>query len=426
MAAVLVALLALFAALGVVPPAAAQQNALRIVAVVNDEVISAYDLEQRLRLVIGTAGAPNSPEQMRRLSAQVLRSMIDERLQLQEAKRLGITVSNEEIAEAIGRIERQNNLKPGSLPDVLKAEGLSYASLEAQARAALAWPKVVRRRAARLAVVSEDEVDEALARFRENADKPSHLVSQIFLAVDSPQDEGEVQANINRIAEQLRGGAPFTALAQQFSQDASAREGGNMGWVQVGQLPQELENVLVTMPVGSVSRPIRTAQGYHIVALRERREPRGAAAQADTSVALYQIFLPLADGAGGEDVASQKALAQTIAESVDGCADMDKAAKELASPLSGPMGTVRVGDLAADMRKIVTTLKVGEASAPIPVDGGLRVLMVCERDAPAAAADANLPSRLEIQRMIGEQKMELQSRRFLRDLRQTAFIDIRA
>jgi len=416
------ALLALLAALPFASlPAAAQQGSQRIVAVVNDESITAFDVEQRVRLTIGPTPQLPNPDQLRRLSTQVLRAMIDERLQMQEAKRLGITVQPDELEDAIARVERQNNLAPGRLPEAFKVSGLSMSSFEDQAKAAIIWPKVVRRRAARLVNVAEDEIDDALAQLKENADKPSHLVSQIFLSVDSPQDETEIRGNIERLYEQLEAGTPFNVLAQQFSQDATASSGGDAGWVQVGQMPPEVDEVLAKMPVGAVSRPIRAAEGYYIVGLRNRREPRVTSAQ-DLKVSLNQVFLPVAPGARPDEIASQRELAQTISETVNGCADMDAVAKEMASTDSGSMGTFRVGDLAGDLRGVVSGLDVGKPSQPFPVDGGLRIVMVCEREEPIA----NLPSRQEIQRTLGEQKLELQSRRFLRDLRQSAFVDIRA
>jgi peptidyl-prolyl cis-trans isomerase SurA len=417
--------LALLALIAVLPfgslPAAAQQGSQRIVAVVNDESITAYDVEQRIRLSLGPGTPIPNPEQLRRLSTQVLRGMIDERLQMQEAKRLGITVQPEEVADAVSRVERQNNMPAGMLPQAFKAGGLSMSSFEDQAKAAIVWPKVVRRRAARLVTVADDEVDDALALIKENADKPSHLVSQIFLSVDSPQDETEIRGNIERLYEQLESGTQFNVIAQQFSQDATATSGGDAGWVQLGQMPPEVDDVLSKMPVGAISRPIRAAEGYYIVALRDRREPRVTSAQ-DLKVSLNQIFLPIGAGARADEIASQRELAQTISETVNGCADMDAVAKEMASPDSGLMGTFRTGELAGDLRKVVSGLEVGKPSQPFPVEGGLRVVMVCEREEPVS----NLPSRQEIQRMLGEQKLELQSRRFLRDLRQSAFVDIRA
>lgn len=402
-------------------PAQAQQGGQRIVAVVNDESITAFDVEQRIRLIIGPNAPRPNAEQSRRLTTQILRSMIEERLQLQEAKRLGIVVEPEELADASTRIERQNNIPAGRLEDTFKAEGLSFASFQEQAKAAIVWPKVVRRRAARLVIVNEDEIDEAIERFKESADKPSHLVSQIFLSVDSPQDDPEVKANIERLYDQIASGVPFAALAQQFSQDSTSGNGGDLGWVQAGQLPPEVEQVLTEMPVGAISRPIRAAEGYYLVGLRQRREPRVTAAQ-DLKVSLNQIFLPVAPGAGADEMASQRELAQTITDTVSGCADMDAVAKEMQSTDSGDMGTFRIGDLSADLRKVVGGLDVGKPSQPFAVEGGLRVVMVCQRE----DAVANLPSRNEVQRQLGEQKMELQSRRFMRDLRQGAFVDIRA
>lgn len=405
-----------------IPHTLVAQQAMRIVAVVNDEMISGYDLDQRIRLLTGGGGMPTSPEQRSRLTAQVLRSMVDERLQMQEAKRLNIRVEPKEIDEALARIEKQNKVPPGQLAERLRSDGMSIDTLERQVEAALAWTQVVRRRGARFAAVTDDEVDEALARIRENASKPSQLISQIFLPVDSPQEEEQVLNNARRLFDELRNGAPFPALAQQFSQDPSARAGGDMGWLQVGQLPDEVETVLAQMPVGAVSLPIRSAEGYHIVAVRDRRAPQAAASESEVQVSLHQIVVPLPANARPEEVAGQRNLAQTLSETINGCDDMDKAAKEMGSTASGGTGLLRVGEMAADLRKVVLSLKVGQPSPPLPTEGGLRILMVCERQDPPS----NLPGRQEIQRVLVEQKLELQARRLLRDLRQTAFVDIRA
>lgn len=195
-----------------------------------------------------------------------------------------------------------------------------------------------------------------------------------------------------------------------------------MGWLQVGQMPDEVEQVLAQMPPGAVSQPIRSAEGYHIVALRDRRAPQGGYSDGDVKVSLHQIIVPLPANARADEAAGQRNLAQTLSETLNGCDDMDKAAKEMGSSASGDTGLLRVGEMATDLRKVVLGLKVGQPSQPIPTEGGLRVLMVCERQDPPS----NLPDRLDIQRTLIEQKMEMQARRLLRDLRQTAFVDIRA
>jgi peptidyl-prolyl cis-trans isomerase SurA len=397
------------------------QQAMRIVAVVNDEMISGYDLDQRIKLLTG-GNLPSAKDQRDRLTAQVLRSMVDERLQIQEAKRLNLRVEPKEIDDALSRIEKQNDVPPGTLPERLKAEGLSIDSLEKQVEATIAWAKVVRRRGGRFAVVNEDEIDETLAKIKESSSKPSNLVSQIFLPVDSPQDEAQVLNNANRLLEEMRAGESFARLAQQFSQDSSARQGGDMGWVQVGQLPQEVETVLAGMPIGAVSTPIRSAEGYYIVAVRDRRAAAGAGSDNDIQVSLHQLVVPIPASARSEHIAGQRELAQTISETVKGCEDLAKTAKELGSAASGDVGMMRIGEMAPELRKVVLDLKPGQASKPLPTEGGLQILMVCERKDPPS----NLPSRQDVQRMLTEQKMDLQARRLLRDLRQTAFVDIRA
>ena len=401
---------------------AVAQDAIRIVAVVNDELITGYDLNQRIRLITGGGNLPTSAEQRNRLAAQVLRNMVDERLQMQEAKRLSIRVDRKELQDALARIAKQNGVEPDQLAERLRSEGMSIDTLEVQVEATLAWGQVVRRRGARSTAVTEDEIDEAMARHKESMSKPSLLVSQIFLTVDSPQEEAQILSNATRLLEELRSGGSFPSLATQCSQDPSARAGGDMGWLQPGQMPEEVEKILTEMPVGAVSLPVRSSEGYHIVALRNRREPAGGPSDDNVEVSLQQIVIPLPAKARPEEIASQTNLAQTISETVNGCDDMNAAARELGSTSPGNMAMLRVGDMAAALRQVVLDLKVGQASRPLQGDGNLRIIMVCERKDPTS----NLPNRQDIQRMLSDQKMEVQARRFLRDLRQTAFVDIRA
>lgn len=415
---------------GLWPAPAEAQQLQRIAAVINDDVVSAYDLNERLDMIISSSNLRDSPELRQRLAPQVLDALIDERLKSQEAKRLNIEVEKEEIAKALATIEQRNRISPGGLEAHLARRGYRFATVVDQVRTTLAWREVIQRRmrqeiaAGGDEIVAEEEIDEALARIKENRNRPSHLVSEIFLPVELPDEEAQVLGNAKHLLEQIRRGADFAAIARQFSRDAAASSGGDVGWVRPGRLEKELDEALLGMRPGEVSTPIRTSGGYHILWLRERQRATAPQPQ-DAVVELRQVFLPVAARPTPDEVASQQALAQTISETVSDCADMERLGKELGSGLSGNLGSLKIRELPAELRPLVLALGVGRASKPIPTEGGLRVLMVCERKDPPSA----LPSRAELRRQLvlerQERQAQRQAQRILRGLHQTAVVDKR-
>ncbi|WP_245986947.1 peptidylprolyl isomerase [Azospirillum thermophilum] len=242
-----------------------------IAAVVNDEVISVSDVNARIRLALVSNGAAENPETRQRLAPQVLRQLIDERLQLQEAKRNGVTVSQADIDEAIKRIGEQNRMSRQQVEGMLKAQGVPVTTLQEQVRALLAWQRVMQRRMRQEIAIGEDEIDAAMERAKANIGKPEYLVAEIFLAVDTPDQDDDVRRTADRLVEEIRRGGNFAALARQFSQSAGAASGGDLGWVRSGELSNELDRSLATMRPGQLSAPVRTATGYHILLVRGQR-----------------------------------------------------------------------------------------------------------------------------------------------------------
>lgn len=396
------------------------QTLQRIIAVVNEDAVSLFDLRERIKMVIFSSNMQDSPKMRERLEPQVLRALIDEKLQKQAAKRYNIKVDRKEVDKALRMIEKQNGLPPGGLKIRLEEAGVRMSTLVDQIETTIAWSKLVNRRMTRNIVIGDNQIDEALARIRANLNKPSHLVSQIFLAFDGPDNAAKTLADANQLVTQIRNGAAFTSLARQFSQDAAARTGGDLGWVQQGELDQELDRALIDMRPGQISEPIRTSSGYHILLLRKRRTNQKPRAD-DTVVSLKQVFLPIEAGATPEEAANQRNLATTIAETLSGCDDLERAGKELGSTLSGDLGKLKIGELPSELRALVTGLAVGRASKPLPTEGGLRILMVCDRK----EVKSKIPSRDQIRRNLIRRQADRKARRYLRELHQTAFLDIR-
>ena len=250
---------------------ASGQESVGIAAVVNNEAISIPDLVARIDVAIVASRLRASEDLRRQLAPQVLRSLVDERLKVQEAERLGVTVSDAEMANARRSVEQRNGIAAGELDDFLRRQGLNVVTVTDQLRAEILWSKLVRGRLGAAVSVGEGEIDEALAQLEANRGRPEFRVAEIFLAVESSEQESEVRAAAESLFEQLKAGAKFDQIASQFSQSATAAVGGDIGWVLEGELPSEIEAVLARMQPGRIAPPVRTFDGYSIVLLIDRR-----------------------------------------------------------------------------------------------------------------------------------------------------------
>jgi peptidyl-prolyl cis-trans isomerase SurA len=393
----------------------------RIAAVVNDDVVSVYDIESRINLVLATSGMPDSPEVRARLRPQVMRALIDERLELQEAKRINVVATDKEVDAAIGRIEAANHMQPGTLLPSLAKNGIDADTLKAQIRAGLSWQKVVERRLRPSLTVGEDEIDEVINRIKAEKGTTEYLLAEIFLAVDSPDQDAEVKNRMMEMLEQMHRGTAFSAMAQQFSQSASASQGGDIGWVERGQLDAEAQQALENLEPNHATPPIRTPSGYYVYLLRDKRV-LAAADPDEATVTLAQLVLPLDSGASPDDIKSQTDLAETVRDDVKGCDDFKKAAAELHVDYADPTPDLKIRDLNPSIRPAVLKLKVGEVSQPLQTDTGITLLMVCARKDPAV----DMPSRDDIAEQLTRQRLDMIARRYLSDLRRQAFIDVRA
>jgi len=392
----------------------------RIAAVVNDQVISMYDLAARTRLILLSSDLQDTPEIRSRLVPQILRQLIDETLQFQEARRLNITVGSNEVQQALARIAKQNDMTEGQFQDFLKKADIPVSTVVDQVKAGIAWSKIVAQKIRPQIEIGDDQVQEYLTHLKSSETKPQYRLQEIFLAVDSSQQDEEVRRTAERLAEQIRGGANFPALARQFSQSATAAVGGDMGWIDLDSLDPALAKAVDRLKPGELSDPVRTVSGYTLLLLREQGA-NASEAVADGNVKLQHFFLPKPANAKPEDLQALRSTAETIAKTATGCADMPALRKQLPDARSVLPDEVAMKDLAPALRAIVAKLPVGKASEPINGKDGVLVVMVCERTGTTGLPDAD-----EVRNRIGREKLDLLARRYMRDLRMAAFVDVRA
>jgi len=393
---------------------------LGIAAIVNDDVISIYDLNSRVSLLIATSNQENTPANRKRLSRQVLDRLIDEKLKMQEAKRLDINIPHQTINQAYSDMERRNKLPVGGLGEFLAAKGVDKLALLEQIEAEIAWGSAVNHSLRFQIQIGDEEVDEIIEEIKAGKGKPEYLLAEIFLPVDNPQADNDVHGLAQRLIEHLKSGANFLSIARNYSQSASAAIGGDLGWVRLGQLGNEIDAVLPNLGKGQASDPIRTIAGYYIIMIRNIRTGKGLASP-DQKVKLQQVFFSLPVSITDQEIATRMASIKARTETIEGCEKLDKLGREEGSPLSGSLGSVRVDQLPDAIGNAVGSLDIGKTSRPLRSGDGIIVLMVCERSGTSGLQAV----RKEIKTTLINQRLDIAARRRLRDLRNTAFVDIR-
>ncbi len=395
----------------------------RIIAVVNGDVITTGDVENRGRLFALSTGLPVTPEVLERLRPQVARQLVDERLRLQEVQRRKISVSDREIADAIGEIETRNGMPKGALGASLNGRGVALRTLIDQVRVQLGWTRVLRQELGGRADVSDADVAEQVRLFKEQVGKPEYQVREIFIPIEDPARRADASRFADTVIAQLRAGAPFPVVAAQFSQSQTALQGGDLGWVRANQLDPEVAAVVTQMPPGAVSNPIAVPGGISIVSLGAKRD---IGRDQATVLRIRQVFLPFATplnpAAPTPQQRAQVEQAGAVSKGVKSCADMEAANTRAGATRPSDPGEVRLEGVSSAPRALLGGMAPNVASKPVVATEGVAVLMVCSRESKTAAE----PSKEQItSRLLGE-RVELASRQLQRDLRRRAVMEERA
>ncbi len=389
-------------------------------AIVNGTIITDTDIDQRFILVLVANGGKVEDEERERLRLQVLRNLIDETLQIQEAKANEITISPEEIEQTFRRVSGNFRKNPNEFSAYLTQIGSSPASLKRQIEGELAWRRLLGRRVEPFISVSDDEVNAIVSRLNASKGAVEYHIGEIFLS-GTPATIGETQANAERIVDQLKKGGSFAAYARQFSEASTAAVGGDLGWVRGEQLPDQLAASAAEMSPGQISSPIAVSGGYSIIALVDKRQvlttdPR------DAVLSLKQISIKF-DANDTEAKAAPKveAFAKELA-AVSGCGSVAAIAQRMNAEVVDS-DQIRIRDLPTPLQQMMVGLQVGQATRPFgSLTDGVRSLVLCGRDDPQSASG---PSFDQIFAQIEEDRVNRRARRYLRDLRRDAVVEYR-
>lgn len=241
-------------------------NKLKIYALVNGEVITSSDMQSRINAFILTTGIPYNAQTKAMITNRVLQGAIDEKLKIQEAKKNNIRVTQHEIKKAVQDFEKANGMQPGQLRQVLAEGNVRMNVWTSQLESDIAWKKLISNKVIGRVSVSESDISRAYDDIKKDMSTAKKLVSEIVIAKKDAKD-------LNQLAEVLRNDPRFELYAMQFSQSPSAANGGHLGWVSKGQLPEVLEKALANMKEGGVSSPIAYGNDYYILKLEKIFNP---------------------------------------------------------------------------------------------------------------------------------------------------------
>ena len=401
-------------------PIADLQDVQEIVAIVNDEVISLYDLKQRtLLLALSSSSGQITQEQEQLLQQQAMSGLIDDKLKLEEAEKYKAIATETEMATSYRNYARQFNLEPDVLETRLNEAGVAKKTLEAQLGSSMAWQRVTFGLLEPMANVTDDEVMNYIEKMERDKGKFEFQVSEIFLPISNNAQREEVKSAANIMHEQLATGVDFPRVAQQFSQSSTASVGGDMGWIMDNELPEEVNTEIRLLETGTITEPIVTEQGVYILKLNNKRR---ILTLDENDIAVNLRFLFFSKKEFQDDTLGQlKKSVLEVIQSPNTCEETEIIATTLNATNTGTTGVVRVGDLPAEMRAEILKLDVGYGTPLSDEDEGYRSFVLCSKDIPQIV----LPEYEAVLKDMTSSRLQLIARRHLRDLRRDAIVDYR-
>ena len=397
----------------------ANPNMRRATARVNGDVITGTDVDQRVALTVAAGGndVQLSDEDLSQLKMQVLRNLIDETLQIQAAEAQEMPITQAEVDAQYQRVAAQNfGAEISKMDEYLAGVGSSVGSLKRQIEAELAWSRLLRRNVQPFINVSDEEVEDMMARLEASRGTAEYRLGEIYLSA-TPETAAAVEQNGVRIMEQLRAGGSFVAYARQFSEASTAAVGGDLGFVRLGQLPAELGTVAQEMQPGQLIGPIAVPGGFSILYLIDKKQVLTADPR-DAILSLKQIAITFPEGLSQAEADARVTAFGAMVDSIRGCGDADRAAATVNAEVVS--NELRARSLPEALQATMLNLQVGQATPPFgSVQDGVRVLLLCGRDDPQ---DTSGPSRDEMMAQLTEDRVSKRAQRFLRDLRNDAYI----
>jgi peptidyl-prolyl cis-trans isomerase SurA len=386
------------------------QDIQAIAVIVNDEVISRYDVNQRVRLILVTSGIPATEENVKRIEEQAIKALIDEKIQIQEAIKLEVPDSPDEINLMLDNIARGNQTTAEGILESITSQGVNSETLLNQIKSELLWNKIVRGRFGSYINISDEEVNIIYDRTIQNINNSQYDISEIFIGFEDESEEKEAKELTERLTEQLKNEIAFEPVAQQFSQAPSSGQGGFIGWVSEGQLDPDIISNIKNLEIGSVSNPIKTVNGYYIIKLNGKSE-EGGKNPMKNQYDLISVSFNIED----------KIMAQDFSDNFISCKRLDGLLENYNQKEVNVIGKRLLQELPQELHKELLEKNAGNTLSPRFSEENIDIILICDRK-----DDIGIQvNRDVIEDNIYSQKMGMMSRRHLRDLRRDAVIEYR-
>jgi len=394
-----------------------------VAATVNDDIVSTYDLRQRVLLMLVTYGVQATEANLRALEREALKNLVDERLEMQEIKSIEgknkdvhLEPTADELNEQIDTMARQYSVKRAQFISTLKAAGVEEKTLNDQIFITLAWHNYIGGRFRGSVHVGDAMVNQEEARLNAAAAKPQYQLSEIMIDNTKAGSAEQALEGAKQLIAQIKQGAPFAAVARQFSGLPTAANGGDAGWLSSGELQPPIEHALVDMRPGQISDPVVMSDGVYILQLRDKHAGVGA-----TLVSLKQAAIPVSNQATPDQIEAANTKLTALKAEVKSCEDLEGDAAKFDGVVAGDLGETEVNDLAPEFKQVVDGLKIGQVGGPVRTRAGMHLVALCGR----RASGPHAPSRDEITDRLEGDQLSMIARRYLRDLHNSATIEAR-
>ncbi|HQO16147.1 MAG TPA: peptidylprolyl isomerase [Methylotenera sp.] len=406
--------------------AAEVQKLDRIVAVVDQTVITERDLESRIATVtaqLKKQGTELPDEAL--LRKQILERLISDTLQIQYAAQTGLKVEDSQLDKTIERIADQNNLTLTEFSEALARDGISMRKFRADIRNEITLARLREREVEGRVNVTESEVDNYLTNQSNSGESLDEFeISHILIRTPeegATEDIQKAKARVEDALKALNAGMSFAKVSASYSDAPNALEGGNLGWKKGSQMPNLFLEALKNMQVGGVSEPIRSPNGYHILKLTNKRGGNSPLVVQQTHA--RHILIKLSEIMSE---AEGKTKMENIKERLDNGEKFEVLARQYSEDATasngGDLGWVNPGDTVPQFEKAMNELKENEISAPVRSQFGWHIIQVLERRGQDMTKEA---ARLKARQEIRARKAEEAYQDWIRELRDRAYVELR-
>ena len=376
-----------------------------IFATVNNDPISIYDLIQRSNLFSVSSKIPINEQFETNILPDLISGYIDEIIKRQEIKRLGITVSNEQIQNIVSEIEKENGFEKGKFKGYLKDNKTDISILEKQLETSIGWRQLVSNKFRNQVIIQDSEVETILTKLKSSIGKEEFLIEQIFLSFEDKK-ENEVLNNIRNLHKQVTSGGDFISISKQFS-DSFGGKVGNIGWISELDLDPKIVNEVKKIEIKKLSQPLKGDNGYFIIKVIDKKVTGD---ELIGEVSLYKF-----------ELIEKNEEINLLLKKIKNCDELVEFSNKYATTDSGSLGKLKFNELPSNIRSVVKKMNKNEISDVLETESENFQLMLCD----VKKTKTIIPSKFKITEILMNKKLDTIARQYMSELRTKAIIDVR-